>query len=278
VSHAVIRNPPTRICVITVFGVLLGLVNVAAAEDDARIAQERLAKKACAMGDYEKGADILTDLFVTTNDLGYVYNQARCYEQNGLWERAIVRFREYLRKATHLTARERAETEKHITECQGALNTAAPAAAPQQSEALPTVVASAAMASDKTPAPATPVASAAGVATPPPAVASQGRGLRVAGVVLATVGVAAIGTGAAFALKTQSISTSEQKNGPTQAQEDQRKTYETWGWVSYGVGAAALATGVVLYIVGWPRDESSKVALLPSLNPTGASLLIGGRF
>ena len=114
---------------------------------------------------------------------------------------------------------------------------------------------------------------------PPPSDGSQGKGLRVAGIVCAAVGLAAVGTGVGLALKTQSMSSDADKNGgTTQAQENLRKSLETWGWVSYGVGAAAIATGVVLYIVGWPNDKSTNVALLPALAPDGASMVLRGRF
>jgi hypothetical protein len=248
---------------------LLGLARPAAGRDAEIIAKEKAAKKACAMGDDEKGADLLTDLFVATNDVVYVYNQARCYEQNNRWERAIARFREYLRKAKHLTDSERAETEQHISDCEAALAQAAPATT-RVSE-VPAAAASPAPPSAATTA-GTP---AAAVAARP---SSTGRGLRIAGIASAAVGLAAIGGGVGFALKTRSISSDEQKNGPTKAQEDDRKSYETLGWICYGVGAAALATGAVLYIMGWPTEDARTVSLLPSVNAAGGSLLLAGRF
>jgi len=114
---------------------------------------------------------------------------------------------------------------------------------------------------------------------PPASDGGQGKGLRVAGIVCAAVGLAAVGTGVGLALKTQSMSSDADKNGgTTQAQENLRKSLETWGWVSYGVGAAAIATGAVLYIAGWPSDKSTNVALLPALASDGASMVLRGRF
>jgi hypothetical protein len=266
--------------IVTVGLFLCGLTSPASAKDDAETAQEKAAKKACAMGDYEKGAEILTDLFVATDDVTYIYNQARCYEQNNRWERAIARFREFLRKAKHLSKSERAETEQHIAECEAALRQAPPPATPAPPPALPPAPAPAPV--PEPPADVQPQATApeGDTSSPPPAppVGSPGRGLRIAGVILGGVGVAAIGAGVGCTLKTQSISSNERKTGATKAQEDERKKYETWGWVGYGVGAAALATGVVLYLVGWPSAESAGVALLPSVSSTGGSLLLAGRF
>jgi hypothetical protein len=94
------------------------LVPVSARAQAGREAQERAAKKACLVGDTTRGVEILTDLFVDTNDPTYIFNQGRCYEQNRLYEQAISRFREYLVKAKSASREERADAEKHITDCQ----------------------------------------------------------------------------------------------------------------------------------------------------------------
>jgi hypothetical protein len=46
-------------------------------------ARERQAKRACMLGDTKKGVEILTDLYLDTSDATYIFNQGRCYEQNG---------------------------------------------------------------------------------------------------------------------------------------------------------------------------------------------------
>ena len=238
-----------------------------------KTAREKAAQKACALGDYEKGVDILADLLVGSDDPNYVFNQGRCYQQNNRWEQAIARFREYLRKDDDLSDSDKADAERHIGECEAALAKAAqsPAATP------PTVAPVEAPAAAPAPPPVTPDVSTK--SAPPPSDGSQGKGLRVAGIVCAAVGLAAVGTGVGLALKTQNMSSDADKNGgTTQAQEDLRKSLETWGWVSYGVGAAAIATGAVLYILGWPSDKSPNVALLPALAPDGASMVLRGRF
>ena len=241
-----------------------------------KTAREKAAQKACSLGDYQKGVDILADLLVGSDDPNYIYNQGRCYEQNSRWEQAINRFREYLRKDAKLSDGDRADVERHISDCEKALAQAAQAAQPVAAAPAPV-----AAAETPTPAPV-PEPVKLEVSTKPapsPSDGSQGKGLRVAGIVCAAVGLAAVGTGVGLALKTQSMSSDAEKSGGgTQAQEDRRKTLETWGWVSYGVGAAAIATGAVLYIVGWPSDRSTNVALLPALAPDGASMVLEGRF
>ena len=232
-----------------------------------RVAKEKAAKKACATGNYQEGVDTLADLFVDTNDVVYVYNQGRCYQQNNRWEQAISRFQEYLRKARDLPASERAETQRQIDDCQESLAKASPAVPPPMAATNPTPAAQSA-----TPAP---------LSQPEPtdlhstaSQGSRGKGLRVAGLIVAGVGVAAVGTGVGLALKANSLSTAEY----SRSRESERSSLRTWGFVSYGVGAAAIATGAVLYVVGWTRRSSSSVAFLPSVAPDGASLSLQGSF
>ena len=80
---------------------------------------ERAAKKACLVGDVDKGAEILADLYVDTNDATYIYNQGRCFEQNGKNEQAVLRFKEYLRKAKNLSPADSEAVQKKIEELQG---------------------------------------------------------------------------------------------------------------------------------------------------------------
>jgi hypothetical protein len=107
---------------------------------------ERAALKACMSGDYQKGVDILSDMFINTRNPAHIYNQGRCYEQNGRCAEAINRFREYLRTAKNPTAEEKLDTEKHIRDCQtlssqqptpAVLPPAAAAAAPIEPALMP---------------------------------------------------------------------------------------------------------------------------------------------
>jgi hypothetical protein len=233
-----------------------------------KTAKEKAAKKACAMGDFQKGADILTDLFVETNDTTYVYNQGRCYQQNNRWEQAISRFREFLRKAKDLSDSDRVDTERQIADCEASLAKVSP---PPVAPAPPVPVTHV-----ETPPPALEPAipEVSSTPAPPPSDGSRGKGLRVTGIVLAAVGVAAIGAGVGLAVKANGLSNKDY----SQDRENERASLKTWGFVSYGVGAAAIATGAILYIVGWPSEQSSSVALLPAFAPDGASVLLKGSF
>lgn len=154
-------------------------------------ARERVARKACLSGDYAKGVEILSDLFIDMRDASYIFNQGRCFEQNGRCEDAVARFREYLRKASNATPEKRADTEKHIAECQTVLGAkpapdggheSASAATPSTPASLPT---------DTTPAPL-PAAEASRMTSTGLPAAQPGRGLRLGGLASGIVGLAAI--------------------------------------------------------------------------------------
>lgn len=85
-------------------------------------AEARAAKRACLTGDPAKGVELLTDLFIESNDPTYIFNQGRCYEQNNRYKDAIGRFREYLRKAKDASEADRADAEKHIADCRALLH------------------------------------------------------------------------------------------------------------------------------------------------------------
>jgi tetratricopeptide (TPR) repeat protein len=248
--------------------VILLAVPASGEKGNSKDSQEKAAKKACALGDFQKGADILIDLFVETNDPTYVYNQGRCYQQNNRWEQAISRFREYLRKARDLSDDERAETERQIDDCESSLNKA-PRIEPPTPPVPPVPH------SDSRSALPEPVKQEKATALSDDRLS---KSLRTAGIICSVVGLVGFGTGVGLALKTQSISSDEQEHGPTLAKEDQRRTFESWGWVGYGAGAAAIAAGAVLYTIGWARAPSDRVALRPILAPGSASVMLKESF
>ena len=239
--------------------------------------KERAARMACLTGDYTKGVAILSELFVNTNDPTYIYNQGRCFEQNRRYDDAIARFQEYQRAGKKLSKDEKADAQKHIADCQELLAkqqtppVAPPAPGPMPSPAQAPVV----------PAPV--------VATTPPVVQQpnplvandSGAGLRTAGIITASVGGAALITGVILNLKVNSMANDLQKtDGYSASKESDRKTYETLGWVGYGVGAACVATGAVIYILGQRSGTpgSTSVALLPSFDPGQAGAVLNGAF
>lgn len=92
----------------------------AAKRSASRQAKENAARKACLTGDFRTGIDLLADLFIETKDQNNIYNQGRCFEQNGKNDQAVLRFKEYLRKAKNLPKSESEAVLGKIEELQGA--------------------------------------------------------------------------------------------------------------------------------------------------------------
>jgi hypothetical protein len=131
--------------------------------------KERAAKKACLVGNVEEGIGILADLYIDTNDPTFIYNQGRCFEQNGQNEQAVLRFKEYLRKAKKLKPADSNAIQKKIDDLQAGNHESnpvpAPAPAPQPIP-LPNTALSAPSPTAAPPPPATVTVTAATV--PPP--------------------------------------------------------------------------------------------------------------
>ncbi len=89
----------------------LASVGTAQASRSSRFAE---ARRACALGQLEKGIHILADLIAENNDAAAVYHQARCYQDNGRPEEALARFREFLRLSPNLTGQGRDEVNTFI--------------------------------------------------------------------------------------------------------------------------------------------------------------------
>jgi hypothetical protein len=243
--------------------------------------RERAARKACLAGDYAKGVSILSDLFLDTKNSTHIYNQARCLEQNGRFEDSVFHFQEYLRVGTNLSDAEKAEAQKHIMDCQNQL--AKRNGQPASGTPVPSAAVAPAFVQEQA------RSTTVGEPTPPSIlvqknrtpVADSGSRIRTAGIVTAGVGGAALLAGVVLNLKANSIASSYQDSGGyTQNKESDRKTYETFAWVGYGLGAACVATGAVIYLYGRKGSESdsSSVALLPAFAPGEAGAVLKGAF
>ena len=243
-----------------------------------REAKEKAARTACLAGDYAKGVTLLSELFVETRNPNWIFNSARCFEQNARFQEAISRFQEYLRVAKHLSDAERVDAQKHIDDCQDNLAKQSPR------PPVPVVEQPVAPATPRpesyavvAPAPVRPVVDASATAGKP---ASQsGSGLRLAGITTAAVGGAALVAGLVFNLKANSLASDLKKaDGYTSDKESSRKANQTLGWVGYGVGAACVATGAILYVLGLRSSDGSSVAFVPALAPGEAGAFVKGSF
>jgi hypothetical protein len=232
--------------------------------------QEEAAMRACLNGNPQLGVQILTDLYIKTQNPAYLFNQGRCYEQNNRYEDAINRFREFLRKARNSKDIERANVdnaEKHIAECEQLLTPAKP---PEPEKITPTV---------PTPPPPPP--------PPPPPVdnphkvvvqqpqGTDGSGLRIAGIVTAAVGGAALVTGLILNLKVNSM-IGDLEGDFHKPDYSSSKSYKTGSQVGYGVGAACVAGGAILYYLGVRAGH--KATLAPAVGHGSAGALVTGAF
>jgi hypothetical protein len=241
-------------------------------------AREKVAKKACAAGDFRKGVEILADLYVDTDDAIFIFNQGRCYEQNHQWANAVDRFREYLLKAEHATEDDRNDANKHLADCKRYLAADQPASsAPPAFQPSPT-----AAAGDAAPPPARPTDIATTPLAPNPPTAPQassGTTMRVTGVAVAVAGAGILGAAVGLNLKANQLARDASRTQDP-GTESTQKSYKTGSMVCYGVSAAALVTGGLLYWLGHEKGEpkSAGLALLPAWTPGEATITLRGGF
>jgi tetratricopeptide (TPR) repeat protein len=255
-------------------------------ETKERETKERAAKTACLSGDVAKGVALLAELFVGSNDPTYMFNQGRCYEQNGKYEEAIARFREYQRKSEEAGTQADPTAEKHIAACKAAIHDVAtpPMAAPT----LPTPA-----------APAQPVAEpAAGIGlaqrmegspngepkaeldAPAASHAADGAGLRIGGIAAMSAGVAGLAAGVLWNLKANSIASDlgQSDTAYSRSKASSRSDDVRLSWIGYGVGATGLVGGAILYYLGHRQAQTSSVSIVPTASVDAMGAVLQGAF
>jgi hypothetical protein len=240
-------------------------------------AEERAARKACLTGDYAKGVSILSDLFIDTHNPTYVFNQGRCFEQNRRYEDAIARFDEYLHLPdANLSPEDRAAAETRIANCKDKL----PPDHATSTPTAPQTIVEPSVVTRPDPAPPTEPTPAQSVVVKHNTKSSDGSGLRVTGIVLGSVGVVALAGGILLNLKANSMVNDWKKMvSYTDSQSNTQRTYKTLSYVGYGVGAACLATGAILFGIGLRgHSDANDIALLPNVGPDHAGAVLAGGF
>jgi hypothetical protein len=258
------------------------------------------ARKACLAGNVERGIQILAEIIVENGDANAVYNQARCYQQNGRSEEAVARFREYLRTAAELAPADRAQVERYISELDADIEAKARRAAALAASSAKAPDAATNAAAPSAAAPPAPPArpSPPAILEMPPPVASDAAGELAQGatpaepsgpsnlrhnvaIAAASVGLASVAAGAYFSWRTAQISHDIENNrGPIDFAELDRtmargRLNAGLQWAGYGVGAAALATAAaLLYWDGAPANAGGESARLPG----GGQKQAGARF
>jgi tetratricopeptide (TPR) repeat protein len=255
------------------------------AQAGSRENKERTAKTACLSGDTAKGVALLAELYVSTNEAIHLFNQGRCFEQNGRYEEAIVRFREYQRKNADAGREPDAQADEHIADCQALLGRGkAPAVAMPAAASVPAPVPAPPVILQPSPEPppiaqvAPQLQATAELTQPTPA--SSRAGMRIAGVATMVVGLAGIATGVLLNIKANGMANDLEASSSSYSRnkESSRASDETFGWVGYGIGAACLASGAVLYYLGRSQGQHTQVALVPAVVPGQVGAVLQGAF
>jgi tetratricopeptide (TPR) repeat protein len=235
--------------------------------------------------EYDKALVEYKSAYLAQPDPAFLFNIGQCHRKLGQNQQALNFFQEYLKKASpddpnrsQVEARVRdieAEAKLKAEEAQAAAAaTPAPAPAPEVVPPAPTP-ATAAVAAAPT-APAASVEQAVPASATP---AGSGRGLRIAGIACGAAGLASVGIGIYYYTRARSLSDSVTNSQTPKASDDQAgRDAQTMQWVFYGIGAGALATGTVLYLLGWPPKESGRTVAVPIVGPGLAGISAQGTF
>jgi hypothetical protein len=128
------------------------------------------------------------------------------------------------------------------------------------------------------PSPPAAVTKPADASVPP----ATGAGLRTAGIVTASAGLATVVTGIILNIKANDLAheMASTPSGYSAGKDSDRKTYKTLALTGYGVGAACVVTGTILYILGRDSRASGSAALTiaPMLAHAQAGALLQGAF
>lgn len=197
------------------------------------------------LGLYDKAIAEYMKAYQAVNDPALLYNLAQAHRLAGHVRDALRFYRVYLQRLPN--AENRSEVEEKI----GELKVAAERLDHAQNALQPDHTLDGAP-----PAAAEPTTTAAIVTPPPPAApAPPGRNLRIAGIATGAVGVGSLVVGIAFGALAESASSSLSSTSHAGGFYDPGKyssghTDQIVEGVTLGIGGAAVATGVVLYVLG----------------------------
>jgi tetratricopeptide (TPR) repeat protein len=233
--------------------------------------------------EYDKALVEYKSAYLAQPDPAFLFNIGQCHRKLGQNQQALNFFQEYLKKASpddpnrsQVEARIRdieAEAKLQAEEAQAA---AAPAPAPAPEVVPPAPPPATAAVAVAPTAPAASVEQAVPVNTTPE---GSGRGLRIAGIACGAAGLASVGIGIYYYTRARSLSDRVTNSQNPKASDDQAgRDAQTMQWVFYGIGAGALATGTVLYLLGWPTKESGRTVAVPMVGPGLAGISAQGTF
>ena len=112
-----------------------------------------------------------------------------------------------------------------------------------------------------------------------PASTTSGRALQVAGLACGAAGLASIAAGIYFSSRVSSLSDKiTNSDAPSASDYQAGKDAQTMQWVFYGMGALSLATGTILYYLGWQASAPGPTAIAPMVGSGIAGLSAKGAF
>jgi tetratricopeptide (TPR) repeat protein len=235
-----------------------------AAEESRRHVKK--ARKAYDTGRWDEAIQEFQKAYDLQSDPGLIYDLAQSYRRKGDLKQALDLYRNFVREEPDGPLR--ATADDHIRQLEASLAALNPPPPPTPVEPTPP---------PPPPQQSVPVAHVPVVpARPAP---THSRVLPIAGIATAAVGAVGIGVGVVMTLKANSLANDIEKNAQAgsynRSDENKRSTYATMSYVCYGVGGAALAGGVLMYVLG-SRNTDSAVAFVPSAD--GGQLLVKGTF
>jgi tetratricopeptide (TPR) repeat protein len=253
------------------------------------------------LGHFDEAIKEYEQAYRSVDDPVLLYNLAQAHRQAGHTNDALRLYKVYLNRAPKAPNRSEVETkiaalEKVIEDQRQSQSIPPDHAIHPGSEPPATASAPTTKHPPATTPPATtseptkpPVRARAVVVTPQPADADEpvpGRNKKIAGIVVAAVGVGAVGAGIALSILAKQASDSVTADAKAHlpfdpAKESTGRTDQIVGPVLIGVGAAAVVAGGVVYFLGH-RDARaagrSGFVLAPALAPRFAGVALQGGF
>ncbi|MGB8299070.1 MAG: tetratricopeptide repeat protein [Polyangia bacterium] len=260
---------------------LLALSAGVARGDDEGSAREHYVKgtRAYELGLYDEAIAEYMAAYKIKDDPALLFNLGQAHRLAGQAAEALRLYKTYLSKVPE--AANRADVEGKIRELKELVEkqkqqpqteppaVSAPVPPPPAAEPAPPIPAPVApgaatdVGASGKPAPAAVVQSAASEGSPP------GRGMKVAGIAVAASGLALVGTGIAFGVLAKQagdqLTQLDQQHSvfdPSKQSAGQRD--QVIEGVCIGVGAAAVASGTILYLVGRRRGQDAPQAITVS--------------
>jgi tetratricopeptide (TPR) repeat protein len=277
-------------------GLLLLVIAITAAAASTAVADERTSarehylngKKAFELGQFEEAISEYAAAYRLKDDPALLYNLGQAHRLAGHAAEALHFYKVYLNRLPNAPNRDEVVTK--IAELEKLVEQQKKAANLEPNHATP-LTPSGPIEGQKAPGtqPEAQAPAQAPAAPPPPPQPSwserhPGGVMKVAGIVVGAVGVALLGTGIGYGVKAKNAGdalTNLNKNMGTfdPGLQSDGKNFQVIEGVTLGIGAAALAAGAALVVVGQLKAHKARAAETPPAETPSASIvpLLGPR-